>query len=216
MAQFSPTFATFKFSCWTPPAQHIATMSPPSAFVPALSFRLTSQSTHRTSSYRSPRRPVQCRVQPSTILSEDEMARWDQAANHVRQLGPGVGGDDAVEKVIGTAFGWGVQKFWKGRVKQEVPSPEIVEEALQFLREQIGLSDDDVIKVVKKFPEVLRVGIERMNENLEYVQRSYPHIKGTLLKNSVKDTPAVLGFDFDCEGDCKSECARCWVQFWAL
>lgn len=98
-------------------------------------------------------------------------------------------------------------------MKQEAPSVELANEAVTFLKEIVGMDEAQVGIVVKGFPEVLRLGWERMKGNVEYVQQNYPHVKGRVLVNAVKETPAVLGFDFDCGGDCKSECARCWVQF---
>lgn len=116
------------------------------------------------------------------------------------------------ERAVGRAFGWGSQKFWRGRVKQRPVSLETVRESLNFLR-SFGLTDTQVSAVLKSFPEVLAVSTKRMADNVRHIQLTYPALKDARLVNAVLDNPAVLGYDFDCEGDCKSECARCWVQF---
>lgn len=130
----------------------------------------------------------------------------------LRAINPDLSDADA-DKIVARAFGWGSQKFWRGDVKQEKPSLQQAQSAVQFLRDEIGLDEPAVAAVIKKFPEVIRLTIDKMTDNVATIQKNYPNLKGALLINSVKATPAVLGFDFDCEGDCKSECARCWVQF---
>lgn len=117
------------------------------------------------------------------------------------------------DRVVARAFGWGSQKFWRGDVKEEPPCLKQVRDSVGCLKEVVGLDEKDVGLVVKKFPEVLRLKVGRMRENIEFIRKNYAHIQGALLVNAVKETPAVLGFDFDCEGDCQSECERCWVQF---
>lgn len=146
------------------------------------------------------------------MLTVAELEEWKQVSELVRTVNENLAEADA-DRLVGRAFGWGTQKFWRGDVKHEAPSLRQAEESFTFLREVIGLDDPALAAVVKTFPEVLRLTLDRMKENVETIQRNYPNIKGAMLTNSVKAEPAVLGFDFDCEGDCKSECARCWVQF---
>ena len=151
------------------------------------------------------------KVKPSDVLSASELAEWDRVRSVLGSLDSKL--ESKADKVIERAFGWGSQKFWRGDVKNEAPSEEKVEASISFLKENIGLNEKEIGSLIKDFPEVLRLSLARMNSNVEYIQQTYPNIKGQLLINTVKDTPRVLGFDFDCEGDCQSECARCWVQF---
>lgn len=155
---------------------------------------------------------IRCIADPNKKLTSQQLDEWKQVSTLLQELNTALSSKDA-DKLVARAFGWGSQRFWRGDVKEEAPSLTQVRESVEFLREVVGLDDTNVGLVVKKFPEVLRLTMERMRENVGFVQKNYPHIKGAVLANSVKETPAVLGFDFDCEGDCKSECARCWVQF---
>lgn len=158
-------------------------------------------------------RQIRCAAaDPNELLTAAELDEWKQVSELVRTVSEKLAEADA-DRLVGRAFGWGTQKFWRGDVKHEAPSLWQAEESFTFLREVIGLDDPELAVVVKKFPEVLRLTLDRMKENVETIQRNYPNIKGAMLTNSVKADPAVLGYDFDCEGDCQSECARCWVQF---
>lgn len=130
----------------------------------------------------------------------------------VQNLDPTLAPDKA-DKLVGRAFGWGTQKFWRGRVKQEPPSLDAVRTSLSFLSDEVAVDDSHVPAVLRNFPEVLALSVSRMKENVDFIQRTYPVLKGDKLTKAILENPAVLGFDFDCEGDCKSECARCWVQF---
>ncbi|CAI0396408.1 unnamed protein product [Linum tenue] len=62
--------------------------------------------------------------------------------------------------------------------------------------QSLGLSDDDLLKVLKKFSEVMI---------LEKVWA----IKGKSLRNVLLRNPKVLGYNVDCKGDCIAQCTRC-------
>ena len=186
-------------------------------FVPHVSRNFNVRRSFPTNlSIRRPRTgllTVRCaRVNPNDVLTGDQLQEWSKVATLLQSLDPTLAQPEA-DKLVGRAFGWGTQKFWRGDVKQEPPSLDSAEQSLQFLREQVDLDEKGMAAIIKSFPEVLRLTVARMQENISYIQRTYPNIKGQLLINTVKGTPAVLGYDYDCEGDCKSECARCWVQF---
>lgn len=156
---------------------------------------------------------VRCaKKDPNEVLTTEQLDEWKRVSDLVQSVNSNLKPDDA-DRLVGRAFGWGTQKFWRGDVENEPPSISQVEASLSFLRQRVGLDDGSVAAVVKKFPEVLRLTLERMNANVDQIQSTYPNIKGKMLINSVTESPAILGYDFDCEGDCKSECARCWVQF---
>lgn len=149
---------------------------------------------------------------PNDVLTSEQLHEWKEVSDLVRTVNSSLKPDDA-DRLVGRAFGWGTQKFWRGDVKCEAPSLEQARGSLVFLRETVGLDEISMGIVVKKFPEVLRLSLEKMTSNVDQIQRNFPNIKGKMLANSIRDSPSVLGYDFDCEGDCKSECARCWVQF---
>ncbi len=67
--------------------------------------------------------------------------------------------------------------------------------------------------MLKKFPEVIRMPVDRMRANVDFIQKTYPVLKGSVLLASLTEQPAALGYDVDCGGDCLSECDRCWVRF---
>lgn len=156
---------------------------------------------------------VRCAVlNPNEVLTETQLEEWSQVRSLLQSIDSALQGPDA-DKLVARAFGWGTQKFWRGDVKHEPPSMQQAEEAIEFLRTGIELDDASIAVILKSFPEVVRLSTTRMRHNVDQIQRNYPNIKGKLLVNTIKGTPAVLGFDYDCEGDCQSECARCWVQF---
>lgn len=138
-------------------------------------------------------------------------AEWHAATDTLTAAVPQLDAEVA-HAAIARAFGWSSQKFWRGRVKKAVPDPAVVSAALAELT-ALGLDDARVTTLLARFPEVLAVGEVRIRHNLQFITRSYPALTGPRLMNAVVENPAVLGYDFDCEGDCKSECARCWVQF---
>lgn len=98
-------------------------------------------------------------------------------------------------------------------MKRQPVSMETVTASLDFLHATVGLSDEQIATIVPKLPEVLALPLKRMQENVSYIVKTYPSLKDQRLVNAIMVNPAVLGYDFDCEGDCQSECARCWVQF---
>lgn len=155
---------------------------------------------------------IRCAADPNKVLSTKQLDEWRKVSEFLQELSTTFSPNDT-DKLIARAFGWGTQRFWRGDVREEVPCLTQVRDSVTCLKDVVGLDDEEVALVAKKFPEVLRLRMERMRENIGHIHKNYPHIKAALLVNAVKETPAVLGFDFDCEGDCQSECERCWVQF---
>ena len=73
---------------------------------------------------------------------------------------------------------------------------------------ELGLKGDDLHKAVSKFPEVLGMKVEeRMKANVSKIESEFK-IKGPTLANIFKRKPQVLGFNFDCYGDCQGNCPR--------
>lgn len=151
---------------------------------------------------------------PNEALDAAQLEAWAAVAGVVRGVAPALPADGVVAK----AFGWGrlSQRFWRGDHVEEVPSVERVEASLEFLRGvPLRLSDAEIAGVLKTFPECLNLdGGERMQENMTLLGKSWPAFKDEKrLKAAVLDKPAILGFSVDCEGDCRSECNRCWARF---
>ncbi|XVE60795.1 hypothetical protein DITRI_Ditri05aG0155800 [Diplodiscus trichospermus] len=116
------------------------------------------------------------------------------------------------DKMLGKAFGHVHSPYWGEERKKEVPKYEVVNEILDYLR-SLGLSDDDLYKLVKKFPEVLGCNIEHeLKTNVQILEKDWG-IKGKSLKNLLLRNPKVLGYNVDCKGDCMAQCTRCWVRF---
>ncbi|XP_057986598.1 uncharacterized protein LOC110646404 [Hevea brasiliensis] len=116
------------------------------------------------------------------------------------------------DKILGKAFGHVHSPYWGEERKQEVPKFEIVSDILDYLR-GLGLSDDDLYKLVKKFPEVLGCSLEHdLRTNVQILEKDWG-IKGKSLRNLLLRNPKVLGYNVDCKGDCMAQCTRCWVRF---
>ncbi|TYI39082.1 hypothetical protein ES332_A02G074400v1 [Gossypium tomentosum] len=120
--------------------------------------------------------------------------------------------DEEEDKILGKAFGHVHSPYWGEERKKEEPRFEIVNEILEYLR-SLGLSDDDLRKLLKKFPEVLGCDIEHeLRTNVQILEKDWG-IKGKSLKNLLLRNPKVLGYNVDCKGDCIAQCTRCWVRF---
>ncbi|KAH1096667.1 hypothetical protein J1N35_013588 [Gossypium stocksii] len=120
--------------------------------------------------------------------------------------------DEEEDKILGKAFGHVHSPYWGEERKKEEPRFEIVNEILEYLR-SLCLSDDDLRKLLKKFPEVLGCDIEHeLKTNVKILEKDWG-IKGKSLKNLLLRNPKVLGYNVDCKGDCMAQCTRCWVRF---
>lgn len=170
---------------------------------------------HRTRSGVATLACKQKRLDPNQVLSDAQLQEWKEVALVVKALNPAFDDKDA-DKIVSRAFGWASQKWWRGDVIHEPPSLAVVQNVIAFLKEEVGF-DEHVIgtRVLKKFPEVIRMDIERMRQNRDYLKETYPALNSNpkALLNSLTEQPAALGYDVDCGGDCMSECSRCWVRF---
>ncbi|XP_050378833.1 uncharacterized protein LOC126796110 isoform X2 [Argentina anserina] len=116
------------------------------------------------------------------------------------------------DKILGKAFGLIHSPYWGEERKNKVPKFEIVCEKMDYLR-SLNLSDDDLSKLLKKFPEVLGCNLEHeMKTNVQLLEKQWG-IKGKSLRNLLLRNPRVLGYNVDCKGDCIAQCTRCWVRF---
>ncbi|CAA6667691.1 unnamed protein product [Spirodela intermedia] len=122
---------------------------------------------------------------PLSSRTEEKTKAWEECRRLVSSFDFTVEEADAM---LGKAFGWVHSPYWGEERERQVPSHEVVGETLTYLRD-LGLSDDDLRKLLKKFPEVLGCGLDE----------------------EVKVN--VLGYNVDCKGDCIAQCTRCWARF---
>ncbi|CAN6286235.1 unnamed protein product [Urochloa humidicola] len=116
------------------------------------------------------------------------------------------------EKMLKKAFGWIHSPYWSEERKKEVPSAEVVTGVLDYIR-NLGLSDEDLHKLLKKFPEVLGCDLDReVKLNVSKLDSEWG-INGKTLRSLLLRNPKVLGYNIDCRGDCMAQCTRCWVRF---
>ncbi|CAN4081415.1 unnamed protein product [Withania somnifera] len=116
------------------------------------------------------------------------------------------------DKILGKAFGHIHSPYWYEERKKEVPRLEVVNEILDYLR-SLSHTDDDLTKLLKKFPEVLGCSLEdEMKNNIDILAKQWG-IKGKTLRSLLLRNPKVLGYNVDCKGDCVAKCTRCWARF---
>ncbi|KAK9134808.1 hypothetical protein Syun_014138 [Stephania yunnanensis] len=119
---------------------------------------------------------------------------------------------DEKDKILAKAFGYVGSPYWSEERPKVVPRHETVKEKLNFLL-SLGLSDVDLHKILKKFPEVLGCNLdEEMKNNVQILEKDWG-IEGKSLRNLLLRNPKVLGYNVDCKGDCMAKCTRCWVRF---
>ncbi|XP_050214820.1 uncharacterized protein LOC126665932 isoform X2 [Mercurialis annua] len=145
----------------------------------------------------------------NSTLNDEEKKTWEACREALSAFEFST---EEKDKILGKAFGFVHSPYWGEERKQEVPKYETVCEILDFLR-SLGLSDEDLYKVVKKFPEVLGCNIEyELKNNVKILEKDWA-IKGKTLRNLLLRNPKVLGYNVDCKGDCVAQCTRCWVRF---
>lgn len=147
--------------------------------------------------------------QPQAVLLEDNEQAWEQCKHLLSTLGFTT---DEADVMLKKAFGWVHSPYWGEERKKEAPKDDIINEILDYLK-SLSLSDDDLHKLLKKFPEVLGCDLdEEVKNNVSALEREWG-IKGKALRNLLLRNPKVLGYNVDCKGDCMAQCTRCWVRF---
>ncbi|KAL8153610.1 hypothetical protein V2J09_011370, partial [Rumex salicifolius] len=142
-------------------------------------------------------------------LSDEDSKSWETCREVVSEFGFTL---EEQNKILGKAFGHIHSPYWSEERKVVVPKLDVVSEILDYLR-SLSLSDDDLRKVLKKFPEVLGCNLEdELKNNVTALEKNWG-IKGKTLKNLLVRNPKVLGFTVDCKGDCIAQCTRCWARF---
>ncbi|XP_019177657.1 PREDICTED: uncharacterized protein LOC109172875 isoform X1 [Ipomoea nil] len=143
------------------------------------------------------------------VLNDEEKKMWDSCRQALSSFKFSVEEED---KILGKAFGYIHTPYWYEERKKEVPQFETVNEILDYLR-SLNLTDDDLCKVLKKFPEVLGCSLEdELKNNVQVLSKQWG-IEGKTLRNLLLRNPKVLGYNVDCKGDCEAKCTRCWARF---
>ncbi|KAK1407655.1 hypothetical protein QVD17_39276 [Tagetes erecta] len=146
---------------------------------------------------------------PEIALSEDDMKKWEACRQVISRFQFTTEEED---KILGKAFGLVHSPYWGEEREKVVPEFEKVDAIIDYLT-GLGLSDDDVIKILKKFPEVVGCSLENeLKTNIQILEKQWS-IKGKSLRNLLLRNPKVLGYIIDCKGDCMALCTRCWVRF---
>ncbi|KAK9816482.1 hypothetical protein WJX72_000822 [[Myrmecia] bisecta] len=177
-----------------------------SIFVADLSLKQCSLAVHLTEYYEVKGVP------PSVCRNRYLLLRasWYAVRERVQSLGFDA---EEAEKMMVKAFGWGSQVYWRKSKVEEVPQLDKVQATLDYIK-ALGVPDDaKLAKVVKSFPEVLGCGVEdQLKQSVAVLEKQWK-MKGPVIANAVQRQPKILGYNFDCEGDCAGECNRCWVRF---
>lgn len=148
-------------------------------------------------------------IQPVTLLEDKERKMWEACRQSLSSFKFSV---EEVDVILSKAFGWAHSPYWGEEREKEVPKAESVNEMLDYLR-NLGLADDDMFKLLKKFPEVLGCSLDdELKINVQTLEKQWG-IEGKSLRNLLLRNPKVLGYNVDCKGDCMAKCTRCWVRF---
>ncbi|KAK4761694.1 hypothetical protein SAY87_029578 [Trapa incisa] len=150
-----------------------------------------------------------CSTAKTYSLNEEETRSWEECR---RAFSPFNFSVEEQDKILEKAFGHVHSPYWSEERQKEVPNLEAVTETLDYLR-SLSLSDDDICKLLKKFPEVLGCCLQQeVQTNVQTLAKDWG-IEGKSLKNLLLRNPKVLGYNVDCKGDCMAKCTRCWVRF---
>lgn len=159
--------------------------------------------------------PTENRILHSTaqteniITSEEDQSMWEACRQALSAFNFS---DEEKDKILGKAFGLVHSPYWGEEREKEVPKLETVNGILDYLR-SLNLSDDDLSKLLKKFPEVLGCKLEEeLKGNVKILKEQWS-IEGKSLRNLLLRNPKVLGYNVDCKGDCIAQCTRCWARF---
>ncbi|CAI9114736.1 OLC1v1015524C2 [Oldenlandia corymbosa var. corymbosa] len=143
------------------------------------------------------------------VLSDEEQKSWDASRGALSAFEFSA---EEENKVLGKAFGYVHSPFWSEERAKEVPRVDAVNNVLNYLR-SLNLTDVEIGKILKKFPEVLGCDLEgELENNVKLLEKEWG-IEGKTLKNLLLRNPKVLGYNVDCKGDCIAKCTRCWVRF---
>lgn len=140
---------------------------------------------------------------------EGESKSWNECEELISSINFSI---EESNTILCKAFGFKHSPYWGEERIQEIPTKESVNFSLDYLR-SLGLSDDDLHKLLTKFPEVIGCDLDtELKGNVASLEKEWG-IKGKALRRLLLRNPKVLGFNVDCKGDCFAKCNRCWVRF---
>ncbi|KAJ0969510.1 hypothetical protein J5N97_022387 [Dioscorea zingiberensis] len=143
------------------------------------------------------------------ILEDEEKKTWEDCIKIISAFGFTI---EEADLILKKAFGWIHSPYWGEERSKELPEVQSINAVLDYLK-SLGVSDDDLHKLLKKFPEVLGCDFDdEIKINVSTLEREWG-IKGKPLRNLLLRNPKVLGYNVDCKGDCMAKCTRCWVRF---
>lgn len=143
------------------------------------------------------------------ITSDEDQSMWEACRQALSAFNFS---DEEKDKILAKAFGFVHSPYWGEEREKEVPKFETVNGTLDYLR-SLNLSDDDLSKLLKKFPEVLGCNLEEeLKANIKILEEQWG-VQGKSLRSLLLRNPKVLGYNVDCKGDCIAQCTRCWVRF---
>lgn len=142
-------------------------------------------------------------------MEDEDRKMWDASR---QALSAFKFSEEEADVILRKAFGWVHSPYWGEERKKEMPKAESVNDKLDYLR-NLGLANDDMFKLLKKFPEVLGCSLDdELKISVQTLEKEWG-IKGQSLRNLLLRNPKVLGYNVDCKGDCMAKCTRCWVRF---
>ncbi|CAH9109168.1 unnamed protein product, partial [Cuscuta europaea] len=114
------------------------------------------------------------------LFNDEEKKEWDSCRQAFSSFKFSAEEED---NILGKAFGHIHTPYWYDEQKKEIPRLEAVNETLNYLRMNLNLTDDDICKVLKKFPEVLGCRLEKeMKNNVQVLAKQWG-IEGKSLRN---------------------------------
>ncbi|XP_039137817.1 uncharacterized protein LOC120275343 [Dioscorea cayenensis subsp. rotundata] len=143
------------------------------------------------------------------VLEDEEKKTWEDCIEIISTFSFTT---EEADRILKKAFGFVHSPYWGEERSQELPKVQSLNAVLDYLK-TLGLSDDDLHKIIKKFPEVLGCDFDKEVKNNVSMLESEWGIKGKPLRNLLLRNPKVLGYNVDCKGDCMAKCTRCWVRF---
>ena len=149
---------------------------------------------------------------PASVGEIEDLPGFPECATAVTGLAGGALSEDDAISALRDAFGWNKQTYWRKSKVEEAPTLVQVESAISVLRDKVGMTEDQVAEIVKKFPEFLGCSPSLLEKNVDYVGKTF-FVRDKALLALMARKPQVLGNTVDCEGNCVGECNRCWVRF---
>lgn len=147
--------------------------------------------------------------QAEIAVLEDETKSWEESKQVLSNFNFST---EESDKMLKKAFGWVNSPYWSEEREKVTPNVQTITQILDYLK-SLGLSDEDLHKLLKKFPEVLGCSFdEEIKLNVGLLEKDWG-ISGKTLRNLLLRNPKVLGYNVDCKGDCMAQCTRCWVRF---